>query len=292
MLPDTVFCRTRHGALALVDPLFPLSPGFRRMLKLINGVRPLRELISEMPQLDERDIAMWLDELMRKDLVAIDGMVETSELAFQMTSDMAQVMRAVAPPDADVQDPGNLIDDIVIDVALAIDPAPNSAIEKRLESTGRMAAIESVSSFGAVGRSGFFVYPDAAEGLPDKLRVCVASHEKAQNTMLQKALARSGVTLTVCADRHTLKPVLRGDALPHVLLVDGEMPRLNGFRLLEMISAKPEYKGMHVVLISERGGRADLARALMLGAAGYIVKPLRREVLEIALPQIIGRPLH
>ena len=89
MLPDTVFCRTRHGALALVDPLFPLSPGFRRMLKLINGVRPLRELISEMPQLDERDIAMWLDELMRKDLVAIDGMVETSELAFQMTSDMA-----------------------------------------------------------------------------------------------------------------------------------------------------------------------------------------------------------
>lgn len=182
MLPTTVFCRTRHGALALVDERLPLSSGFRRMLKLINGVRTLHDLRAEMPQLDEHDIAMWLDELIRKDLVAIDGMLETSELAFQMTSDMAQVMRGAEPANAGTTDEGNLIDDIVIDVALAIDPAPNSAIEKRLDGTGRMAAIESVSSFGAVGRNGFFVYPDAADGLPDQLRVCVASHEAVAQT--------------------------------------------------------------------------------------------------------------
>ena len=46
---------------------------------------------------------------------------------------------------------------------------------------------------------------------------------------------------------------------------------------------------MRVVLIAEHGERADLARALMLGATGYIVKPLTREVMDVALPQIFGR---
>ena len=50
-------------------------------------------------------------------------------------------------------------------------------------------------------------------------------------------------------------------------------------------------KGVRMVLISPRGERADLAQAMMLGVAAYIVKPLRKDVLDAALPQILGRTI-
>ena len=286
MLLDTIFCRTRKGALALVEHGVALSPGFRRFLKLVNGSRSGRDLLALMPQLDLDDLAMWIDELRRMDLIAVEGELAVDDIAFQLTATLKPLAPHTSPADV------NLIDDIVVDVKHAIGPAPPALVEKRLRQTGRMAAIESVSSFNSVGRSGFFVYPNAADGLPGLCRVCITGHDPAQNRLLQLALRRAAVELQVCVTRADLQAALRSDTPPHMLLTDAEMPKLNGFKLLALISAKQAFSDMHVVLISERGGRADLARALMLGAAGYIVKPLRKEVLEAALPQIIGRPLR
>ncbi len=286
MLLETIFCRTRKGALALVEPGVALSPGFRQFLKLVNGSRSGGDLLASMPQLDLNDLAMWVDELRRMDLIAVEGELAVDDIAFQLTSTMKPLAPRTGPVDT------NLIDDIVVDVKHAIGPAPPALVEERLRQAGRMAAIESVSSFNAVGRSGFFVYPNAAEGLPGIPRICIAGHDAAQNDLLHLALQRAGVELKVCGNRADLQAVLRSDTPPHVLLTDAEMPKLDGFKLLQLISTKREFADMHVVLISERGERADLARALMLGAAGYIVKPLRQEVLEVAMPQIIGRPLR
>ena len=64
---------------------------------------------------------------------------------------------------------------------------------------------------------------------------------------------------------------------------------LDAFRTLDAMRADSALEGVRVVILSEHGERADLARAMMLGAAAYIVKPLRKDVLDAALPQILGR---
>ena len=284
MLLDTIFIRTRKGTLALSGADTPLSGGFRQLLRLINGKRSGHEILGEMSQLDEEDYALWTAELMRQELVAPQDEVPVEEMAFGMTAEMPVGLVPGSDPATSA-----MINDIMAEVSFSIGEAAAPEVQKRLGTTGRMAAIEAVRSHGAMGKAGFFVYPDAAMGLPEKPRVCIAGHVPAQNRVLELLLARTGIKPVVASTREELRSILSGGQKPHVLMVDAEMPMLDAFRTLDAMRTDSALEGVRVVILSTRGERADLARAMMLGAAAYIVKPLRKDVLDAALPQILGR---
>lgn len=287
MLLDTVFTRTRQGAVAMADQTVPMSGGFRRLLALVNGKNDGKALLAALPQLDEEDLQLWTSELVRMGLIAIKGNLTDEEAAFSLTTEMPAMMR---PPSAVTT--GDLIEQVSSNVAGKIAPPLNAAIEKKLSKTTRMAAIESVSSFPAMGKAGFFVYPDTATGLPAAPRVCLATHDPLQGKLLGLLIKQIGGVAESAASRDALLAVLRAPAPPHVLFLDAELPGIDGFRALESIRAKPSLKNLRVVLVSSRGERADLAQAMLLGAAGYIVKPLKREILQAAIPQIFGKALR
>ena len=290
MLLDTIFTRTRKGAVALNDQTVPLSGGFRKFLSLIDGKRTGRAVLEQMPQLDEEDLSLWCGELVRQELIAVKGDLPAEDAAFSLTTEMPILGVVPSPGHGTTIDAGSLIDDITANVARSLEPAINAATEKKLSRTARLAAIESVSSYPAMGQSGYFIYPDATQGLPPGPRVCIASHDAAQAKLLGLLIKRTGAVIGVAATRAVLLGLLRSaPARPHMLFLDAEMPEVDGFRALETIHATPALKGIRVVLLSTKGGRADLARAMMQGAAGYIVKPLKREVLEAALSQLFAK---
>ena len=282
MLLDTIFSRTRKGAAAMNDKSVPLSPGFRNILSIIDGKRNGAALLKAMPQLDEEDLGLWCAELVRQELVAIKGDIPPEEAAFSLTTEM--------PRHGSTLDAGVMIDDITANVARSLEPALDAATEKKLSRTARLAAIESVSSFPAMGQSGYFIYPDASTGLPDAPRVCIATNDATQAKLLSLLIKRTGAVIGVVSTRTVLLTLLRSEpARPHMLFLDAEMPEIDGFRALETIHATPALKSIRVVLLSSRGERADLARAMMQGAAGYIVKPLKRDVMEAAMSQLFGK---
>jgi CheY-like chemotaxis protein len=285
MLLDTVFVRTRSGALALTGGDVPLSGGFRQLLRLIDGKRDGRTLMKAMDQLDAEDFALWIGELMGQGLVAPKEGGPVAEVAFAPTSEMPANFTG-APNTAAIA----IFNDIMADVARNLGAPPDSAAEARLRTTGRMAVIESAHSQQTVGKAGFFVYPDAAEGLPETPRVCIAGHLAAQNKVLELMFVRAGIRPIVATSRDEMRAALAQADKPHILVVDAEMPTLDAFRTLEAMRVDAELNGVRVVIVSSRGERSALAQAMMLGAAAYIVKPLRKEVLDAALSQILGRP--
>jgi len=290
MLTDTVFVRTRNGALALTGDEVPLSGGFRQLLRLIDGKRKGSEVLRTMAQLDEEDFALWVGELMRQGLIAPkDAELPVDDMAFNLTTEMSPTMMGVPSAATNA-----LIDDIMADVMRDLGaPAtpPSAATEKLLKTTGRMAVIESARSKEAVGKAGFFVYPDAAEGLPEVPRTCIAGHVAAQNKVLELMFVRAGIRPHVVTNRDALRGALAQKEKPHILVIDAEMPTLDAFRTLEAMRIDAQLQGVRMVILSTRGERAALAEAMMLGAAAYIVKPLRKDVLDAALPQILGRPV-
>lgn len=290
MLLDTVLTRTRKGAVAMNDQTVPLSGGFRKFLSLIDGKRTGRALLEAMPQLDEEDLSLWCGELMRQDLIAVKGDLPPEDAAFSLTTEMPVLGKTPATSHGTTIDASALINDITSSVARTLEPALNPATEKKLSRTARLAAIESVSSYPAMGQSGYFIYPDAATGLPDAPRVCIATNDAAQAKLLSILIKRTGAAIGVVTTRTVLLGLLRSaPARPHMLFLDAEMPEVDGFRALETIHATPALKGLRVVLLSSRGERADLARAMMQGAAGYIVKPLKRDVMEAAMSQLFPK---
>ena len=59
---------------------------------------------------------------------------------------------------------------------------------------------------------------------------------------------------------------------PAVVLLDLMLPKRDGFWVLEEMKKRGLLKGIRVIVLSNLGQRADIDRAMKLGAAEYLVK--------------------
>jgi PAS domain S-box-containing protein len=80
-----------------------------------------------------------------------------------------------------------------------------------------------------------------------------------------------------------------GAAFPLVLL-DGEMPGMNGFAVAEEVRKAPELAGAIVLMLNSGGQQHDAVRHRALGIAGHLVKPIGQTELLEAVLAAIGMP--
>ena len=65
------------------------------------------------------------------------------------------------------------------------------------------------------------------------------------------------------------------DKLPDFVLLDINMPRMDGLELLSVIRAHETWKHLKCFVITTSVEKVDKQKAKSLGVSGYIVKPLR-----------------
>ena len=61
--------------------------------------------------------------------------------------------------------------------------------------------------------------------------------------------------------------------LPHLIILDYNMPELNGAQLLSSINSQPRYRTIPKVIVSTSNAPLHIQECMRNGAAGYIVKP-------------------
>ena len=66
---------------------------------------------------------------------------------------------------------------------------------------------------------------------------------------------------------------------PDVILLDYEMPMLNGPETLQRIRQKPDFKNTPVIFLTGVNDRSQIAAALALRPAGYLLKPVEQNKL-------------
>jgi twitching motility two-component system response regulator PilH len=64
---------------------------------------------------------------------------------------------------------------------------------------------------------------------------------------------------------------------PDLILMDVNMPEIDGFAATRMLKADDETKHIPIVFVSGKNQKADVAWGQMLGARGYVTKPYSRE---------------
>jgi two-component system chemotaxis sensor kinase CheA len=64
----------------------------------------------------------------------------------------------------------------------------------------------------------------------------------------------------------------RGEGMIDMVLADIEMPRMDGFSLLQAMKADPALASIPVIIMTSREAEADVRRGLDLGASAYIAK--------------------
>src|ERR1700730_12662381 len=76
-----------------------------------------------------------------------------------------------------------------------------------------------------------------------------------------------------------------------LILVDAQMPEMDGFALVECIKKNPDWKTATIMMLSSAGQRGDAKRCRELGVAAYLTKPVRQgELLDAILTALGTRP--
>jgi DNA-binding response OmpR family regulator len=79
---------------------------------------------------------------------------------------------------------------------------------------------------------------------------------------------------------------------PDVVLLDLEMPKLDGFEVLARLRADPATRELPVVVVTGREDVAAIDRAFEAGATSFIVKPINWRLLSYQIRYVLraGRP--
>lgn len=97
----------------------------------------------------------------------------------------------------------------------------------------------------------------------------VLQHLGLPHTLQTLGDAQQALDYLRCAGKHAgRKPVL-----PDILLLDINMPLMDGLTLLRKLKADPLLKKIPVVMLTTSSARDDIARSFEGGAASYITKP-------------------
>ena len=72
---------------------------------------------------------------------------------------------------------------------------------------------------------------------------------------------------------------LRGDKFDFVVS-DINLPGMNGFELLAEIKKDATLRNTPVLMVAAQARRQDILQATALGAAGYVVKPFTKTILQ------------
>jgi chemosensory pili system protein ChpA (sensor histidine kinase/response regulator) len=86
-----------------------------------------------------------------------------------------------------------------------------------------------------------------------------------------------------------LEMLQQSPRLPDLILLDVEMPRMDGYELLSTLQANPAYCGIPVVMLTSRSGEKHRKKAYDLGASDYLVKPYEVETLLTRIRSLVGR---
>ncbi|GCF09213.1 hybrid sensor histidine kinase/response regulator [Dictyobacter arantiisoli] len=66
---------------------------------------------------------------------------------------------------------------------------------------------------------------------------------------------------------------------PAAVLLDIEMPRMDGYELISTVRAQEQYRSLPLVVLTSRAAAKHQQRAMSLGASAYVVKPYQDEEL-------------
>jgi CheY-like chemotaxis protein len=84
-------------------------------------------------------------------------------------------------------------------------------------------------------------------------------------------------------------PADTNQSLPDVVLMDIQLPRIDGFELIQEMRSHPQWQSIPIIAITALAMPGDENRCLEAGASSYISKPLTIERLLDSL-QNLGQP--
>ncbi len=112
-------------------------------------------------------------------------------------------------------------------------------------------------------------------------KVLIVEDEPALSEMLRYNLEAEGFGVTVAETGEAAELAL-SEERPDLVLLDWMLPGVSGIELTRRMRARPETRGVPILMLTARGEEGDRVRGLATGADDYVVKPF-------SVPELMAR---
>ncbi len=102
-----------------------------------------------------------------------------------------------------------------------------------------------------------------------------------------RLLERNGIEVRTAKDGVDAMEILQ-EYRPDVMLLDIEMPRMDGFEVATQMRHDSKLKDVPIIMITSRTGDKHRQRAMAIGVTDYMGKPFQEEKLLAAIDNIVG----
>ena len=111
------------------------------------------------------------------------------------------------------------------------------------------------------------------------MRALVVDDSRSMRTIISKQLKELGFEVFEAANGHEAMAKLHDTKKITLILLDWNMPEMDGLEVLNLIRAEPDYKEIRVMMVTTESEMSQVAIALEAGASEYLMKPFDREAL-------------
>ena len=111
------------------------------------------------------------------------------------------------------------------------------------------------------------------------MRVLVIDDSRAVRMIIGSILGELGMDVVEADDGRQALAMLEENPDVELMLVDWNMPQMNGFDFIRAVRSQHAYDGVRIMMVTTETEGAQVARALEAGANEYLMKPFTKEVL-------------
>jgi two-component system chemotaxis response regulator CheY len=138
---------------------------------------------------------------------------------------------------------------------------------------------------------------DNANGIHGR-RAIVVDDSRAARSILRRTLLSLGLEVLEAGNGAEALDKLRAEPPVDLALVDWNMPVMDGLQFVKALRADRTYADVVVLMVSAESDPSRMARALIVGADDFLMKPMTSDVLAGKLEMLetwrhgIGTPEH
>ena len=197
--------------------------------------------------------------------VIVDTLVGQEEIVIKSLGDYLQGINGIAG--ATIRGDGRVT--LIIDVAALMEKAKDIKVDIR-------ASIEKVAK---------------AKTNPSDFKVLVVDDSKMDRNIMMKSMKPLGITPIEASNGvEALNIIKSGEHSIDAVLIDIEMPRMDGYTLAGEIRKYSKYKNLPLIAVTSRTSKSDRLRGVEVGMTEYITKPYSPEYLENVVRKNIKLP--
>ncbi len=200
--------------------------------------------------------------------IVVDGLVGQEEVVIKSMGDYLQGIEGIAG--ATIRGDGGVT--LITDVAAMMHLAKDIKVDLTKQKENSNATVKNS---------------------PSDYNVLVVDDSKTDRTIMRKSLAPLGITLTEATNGVEALSILKANEISFdAVLVDIEMPQMDGYTLASEIRKYSKYRNLPLIAVTSRTSKSDRLRGVEVGMTEYITKPYSQEYLMSAVSKNIKLPVE